>query len=64
MPKITVYRVKMYDAQSDQEVISSRMATREGAARMCGSIIEESATEIDTSQLETGAPWTPRGFAS
>jgi hypothetical protein len=62
MAKVKVYRVRVYDAISDQWSISPRMATREGVAIMHGKIIEETETQIDDSQLEDGEKWTPRDF--
>jgi len=43
-------------------MISWRMATRRGAEVMQGQILENTAVEIDDSQLERGEEWTPRGF--
>ena len=62
MKKVTVYKVKVYDIYKDEPVLSRRMATREGAAIMKGDVIENTATEIDASQLEPGENWTPRDF--
>jgi hypothetical protein len=38
------------------------MATREGAAIMKGTTIEDTEVEVDTSQLEPGEIWTPKDF--
>ena len=62
MSKITVFKVGLYDAINDARKISRRMATREGAEMMGGWVIEESAVEIESSQLEAGEQWTPRDF--
>ncbi|MFZ3181351.1 MAG: hypothetical protein WA156_14345 [Methylocystis silviterrae] len=62
MSKLTVYRVELYDVMNDAMKTSRRMATREGAAIMGGRIIEDSAVEIDASQLEPGEQWTAREF--
>jgi hypothetical protein len=35
MAKVKVYKVKMYNGLTDETVVSRRMATREGAVRMC-----------------------------
>ena len=61
MAKVTVYKVRFYDIQSDGFSFSRRMATEKGAAIMRGEILENTA-EIDASQLEQGEEWTPRGF--
>jgi hypothetical protein len=39
------------------------MATRVGAEMMRGQIVENTAVEIDESQLEKGEQWTERGFS-
>jgi hypothetical protein len=62
MAKVTVYKVRFYDIQSDEFSFSRRMATEKGAARMHGEVMENTAVEIDASQLEQGEEWTPRGF--
>lgn len=62
MSKVTVYKVKVYNIATDASMISRRWATREGADRMSGWVIEESAVEIDDTQLEKGEQWTERGF--
>jgi hypothetical protein len=62
MAKVKVYRVKVYDAHSDQWVISPRMATREGVAIMHGKIVEDTGIEIDDSELEYGEKWTAKNF--
>jgi hypothetical protein len=36
MPKVTVYKVRVYDITQDTTIISSRMATHEGAVTMRG----------------------------
>jgi hypothetical protein len=38
------------------------MATREGATIMKGEIIDNTAVEIDETQLESGEKWTPIDF--
>jgi len=40
MAKVTVYNVKVYDISTDEQKISRRMATLEGAAKMQGTVIE------------------------
>ena len=62
MPKVTVYKVKLYDGIRDESIVSRRMATEKGAAIMGGVIIPETATEIDAEQLERGEEWTERDF--
>ena len=62
MGKAKVYRVQVYNIMTDQIVISRRMATREGAEIMRGKVIDDTAVEIDESQLEPGEEWTPIDF--
>lgn len=62
MPKVIVYKVKVYDAIKDQSIVSRRMATEKGATIMGGVIIRESGIEIDTDRLERGEEWTERDF--
>ena len=62
MARVKVYKVAMYNATTDQKITSRRMATRKGAARMCGEVIEGTETEIDGSRLEPGEEWTPIDF--
>jgi hypothetical protein len=59
---VTVYKVQLYNAATDNSLVSTRMATVEGAEIMGGHILKETAVEIDSSQLESGEQWTPRGF--
>jgi hypothetical protein len=46
MPKVTVYKVKIYDLTADERRVSRRMATEKGAATMGGEIIRETGIEI------------------
>jgi hypothetical protein len=62
MPRVRVYRVTVYDPETDKKFLSRRMATRDGAAIMHGTIIEDTEIEIDESQLERGEQWTPMDF--
>ena len=62
MAKVKIYRVKVYNVMTDQPVISRRMATREGAARMKGEILEDTGIAIDESRLEPGEQWTTVDF--
>ena len=62
MANVKVYRVWLYNVMTDQKIISRRMATRTGAARMGGEVIENTECEIDASQLELGEDWTPLDF--
>jgi hypothetical protein len=60
--KVTVYKMRFYDVQSDTFVVSRRMATEEGARFLGGKIIPSSAAEIDDSELEPQEQWTSRNF--
>jgi len=63
MPKVKVYKVRVYNVMTDEFVISRRMATRDGAAIMRGEILEHTGVEIDSSHLEDGEQWTPKDFS-
>jgi len=62
MQKVTVYKVKIYDATKDETLISRRMATEKGAIIMGGAILHETGIEIDADRLERGEKWTERDF--
>jgi hypothetical protein len=64
LPKVTVYRVKCFDAFKGEEHILGCMATRSGARLLRDGfeIIEGTGIEIDASQLERGGPWTRPDF--
>ena len=62
MANVKVYRVSLYNVMTDQKIISPRMATLTGAARMGGEVIENTECEIDASQLELGEDWTSLDF--
>jgi hypothetical protein len=59
---VMVYKVKRYDWQSDEIIVSKRLATIEGARLMGGDIIGSSGVEIPESDLESGQQWTARGY--
>ena len=63
MPKVTVYKIKLYDVTTDETRLSRRMATAKGAEIMGGQIFAETAIEIDVDQLERGEEWTARDFS-
>jgi hypothetical protein len=52
MPRVIVYRVRLYDHHIGTVVISTRMATEEGAKVMGGQIVPAIAFEIDIGLLE------------
>jgi hypothetical protein len=62
MSKTRVYKVKMYNPTTDGEMLSRRMATREGASIMGGWIVEGSGFVIDLTELESEIGWTPLDF--
>jgi hypothetical protein len=59
---IAVFRVDFYDIRNDEMQRSRRWFTREGAAKVKGLLIEDTATEIDATSLEAGEQWTVRDF--
>ncbi|MBB4297213.1 hypothetical protein GGI55_001740 [Rhizobium leguminosarum] len=62
MAKITVYRVKAYDHQLGDYADSLRWWHKEGTPSEGIVFIEESAAEIDESDLITGTPYTAEGY--
>ena len=62
MGKVNIYKVKLYNILTDEEVLSRRMATREGAAIMKGRVVESTEIEIDDTRLEPGEQWTKKDF--
>jgi len=64
MARVTVYRYRAYDINSDSDRVARRMGTRE-AIRMLekAQLIEESGIEIDERRLEPYSDgFTPRDF--
>ncbi|MEY9748866.1 hypothetical protein ABIF65_008240 [Bradyrhizobium japonicum] len=62
MARTTVYKVKLYNIATDEVVISRRMATYEGAAKMGGWPVEGTGHVVDLADLEPEEEWTPRDF--
>jgi len=63
MSKVTIYRFRKYDIQSDGNQISRRWGTREAIERICGEVMEETETEVDASAVITDIEGlTVRGF--
>jgi hypothetical protein len=52
MPKTTVYYFIGYDIATDKMIRSKRMATRERIKRFNFSPLNETAIEVDTSELD------------
>lgn len=49
--KVTVYQFTKYDIRVDANTKSRRWATREAIERVCGAVLEHTATEVDPSVL-------------
>jgi hypothetical protein len=62
MPGVIVYRVRLYDHRVGTVVVSTRMATEEGAKVMGGQIVPDSGLEVDAGLLEKGEQWTRLNF--
>ncbi|MDD1523651.1 hypothetical protein DAA51_39080 [Bradyrhizobium sp. WBAH10] len=62
MARTTVYKVKLYNIATDEVVISRRMATYDGAAKMGGWPVKGTGHVIELADLEPGEEWTPRDF--
>lgn len=52
MQTVTVYYFTMYDIRADEEVRSKRPAIREAIFRVCGTILEETAQEVDPVEID------------
>jgi hypothetical protein len=59
--KVTVWKVRLYDAVNDAPKTSKRMATELGAKMMGGEIVTVSGVQIEASLLN-GEQWTDIGF--
>ncbi|WP_445222137.1 hypothetical protein ACKWRH_20915 [Bradyrhizobium sp. Pa8] len=62
MTKVTVYKVLLYEPKENEPLISRRMATRLGAAAMCGLAIKDTGYVVDATHLEQGNQWTALDF--
>ncbi|MCA1458928.1 hypothetical protein I6F35_38390 [Bradyrhizobium sp. BRP22] len=62
MARTTVYKVKLYNIATDEVIISRRVATYEGAAKMGGWTVEGTGHVVDLADVEPGEEWTPRDF--
>ena len=51
MSKVTVYQFTKYDISVDASTMSRRWATREAIERVCGEMLEDTATEVNSSVL-------------
>jgi hypothetical protein len=54
---IEVFRVKIYDVQSDQHLVSKRLATKKGIETMRG-VAHGPPIAIPESDLQAGEQWT------
>jgi hypothetical protein len=61
MAKVTVWKVRLYDAANDAPKTSKRVATERGAKMMGGEIITPTGVQIEASLLN-GEQWTDIGF--
>ena len=60
---VTVYRWRAYDISSDEKRESRRWATREAVEKLGGEVLEDTATQVDASVVDTDIPgMTERGF--
>jgi hypothetical protein len=53
MAKIRIYRFTKYNIDSDEVMRSRRWATREAIGRIHGTVLEDTAVEVDESVLGT-----------
>ncbi|MFD1121861.1 hypothetical protein ACFQ2T_05050 [Methylophilus flavus] len=59
---VTVYKVAIYDGVHDDVIISKRYATEDGAKRMNGRLIANTAVVVSVKDLEQGEQWTAKGY--
>jgi len=63
MSKVTVYRFKLYNITTDENLQSRRWATLEAIERIHGEVLKDTATEVDASAVATDhAGMTVVGF--
>ena len=63
MSKVTVYQFEVYDITSDGYRKSRRWGTRESIESVHGTILDETATDVDASAVASDiAGMTARGF--
>jgi hypothetical protein len=61
--KVTVYRFRKYDIGTDEHQVSRRWGTLEGIESVRGTVIEDTATEVDASAVGAEIPGlTSRNF--
>ena len=61
MPRVTVYRFTIYDITAGKEVFSQRPATLETIVLCEGKLLEETAQQVDVSELDGDGFYTPKG---
>ena len=59
MTAVIVYRFQAWDQSAGEYKLSRRMATRKGIEMCKGKTLEDTAIEIDSSQLERGEGGPP-----
>jgi hypothetical protein len=52
LSKVTIYRWHRYRVITDEEVVTGRWATREAIKAARGEILEDTAREVDASDLD------------
>lgn len=61
--KVTIYRFRKYDIGADEHQVSRRWGTREGIESVRGTVIEDTATEVDAAVVGAEIPGlTERDF--
>ena len=61
--KITVYRFRMYDIRADNWTVSKRMGTRDAIDAVRGSVLEDTAVDVDEEAIDSDIPGlTETGF--
>lgn len=62
MSKVKVYRFRMYNISSDENVVSTRMATAAYIELIGAELLQGTDTEIESSLLMEGEGYTKKNF--
>ena len=61
MPRVTVYHFTKYDITAGEVVLSQRPATLETIVSCEGKLLEETAQQVDVSELDENGFYMPKG---
>jgi len=63
MPRVTVYHFTKYDITVGEMVLSQRPATLETIISCEGKLLEETAQQVDVSEVDGDGFYTPKGVS-